>query len=695
MPRRVRRRRKSDHRQSPWVMERLLSGHSMAFLPGTEDEEELPGLWESQRDEILAAWIRENPGTRPAAWWSFDAPGPRRQIGGGPTAFETGCPEWSRRLRFGIPSVWTGPQFDDPPRFETQGAYLTRHKLLAAGEQVPPNQDAGDLYARASTTSDRVALDEGYVFDEWSASYVMRFFCGFLRQTIGRWKGEPFVPLAWQRDQILRPMFGWKTPAGLRRFRRAFVFIPKKNGKSTLCAGLILCLATDGEAAAEVYGAAVDSTQSDIIYRECSRMAEASPELGIRAVATKKILRCGDSFYKALSGESASSEGMNIYGMVADELHAWTTPTLRELWGSLYYGGSARTQPLAIVITTAGEDDPDALWIEEYQSAKAVLEGSRIDLRMLAFIAEAGEKDDWTDPAVHAKANPSYGVTIDPEEMKAACGEAKLSPTKRALFLRYRLNRPTSKVMDHLVDLDVWDRCGQEAPDDPTLEWDAGLDLAAVDDFNAFSLVTRISGSTTAAATGDAGEVVPAEAEDLYYWKVWLWIPEDTVRRRVNDGLMSFRQWADQGLIEVVPGPIVRPSYIRQRIVEIGQQYRLREIGFDPWAAFETAASLQDDHGLVVVPLRQGMQTLSPPSKKLQRLLLMNRIHHGGHPVLRWMFKNCRWLTDENENIRPVKPAHKSPLKIDGIVSGIMALHRAMARPAVASVYEQRGVLVL
>jgi phage terminase large subunit-like protein len=205
---------------------------------------------------------------------------------------------------------------------------------------------------------DEVAISEGCYYDPKEAARAWKFFVGFLRHSKGAWAGKPFIPQGWQWERLLKPVFGWRKKDGRRRFRRVYVEIPKKNGKSTLAAGIALYLLIgDGEQGAEIYSAAADRDQAAIVYREAKNMVESSDELSetVDTVDSQKrlVFPSTRSFYRVLSAEAPTKEGLDIHGLIFDELHAQKT---RELWDTLHYGGAARRQPLFMSFTTAGFD---------------------------------------------------------------------------------------------------------------------------------------------------------------------------------------------------------------------------------------------------------------------------------------------------------------------------------------------------
>ena len=238
------------------------------------------------------------------------------------------------------------------------------------------------------------------------------------------WAGKKFELLDWQ-EQIIRDLFGILKPNGYRQFNTAYIEIPKKMGKSELAAAVALLLTCgDGEERAEVYGCAADRQQASIVFEVAADMVRMCPALSKRVKilsATKRIVYIPtNSFYQVLSAEAYSKHGFNIHGVVFDELH--TQPN-RKLFDVMTKGsGDARMQPLYFLITTAGTDTKSICY-ETHQKAKDIIEGRKIDPTFYPVIYGADEDDDWTDPKVWKKANPSLGITVDIEKVKAIAAD--------------------------------------------------------------------------------------------------------------------------------------------------------------------------------------------------------------------------------------------------------------------------------
>ena len=296
------------------------------------------------------------------------------------------------------------------------------------------------------------------IYDKDAADYAVNFIeC--LSHTKGKWSGKPFELIDWQ-EQIIRDLFGTLKPDGYRQFNTAYIEIPKKMGKSELAAAVALLLTCgDGEERAEVYGCAADRQQASIVFEVAADMVRMSPALSKRVKilsATKRIIfQPTNSFYQVLSAEAYSKHGFNIHGVVFDELH--TQPN-RKLFDVMTKGsGDARTQPLYFLITTAGSDTKSICY-ETHQKAKDLMEKRKIDPTFYPVIYGADESDDWTSPKVWKKANPSLGITVGIDKVKAACESAKQNPAEENAFRQLRLNQWVKQAV-RWMPMDKWDKC--------------------------------------------------------------------------------------------------------------------------------------------------------------------------------------------------------------------------------------------
>ena len=515
-------------------------------------------------------------------------------------------------------------------------------------------------------------------YDKDAADYAVMFIES-LCHTKGTWAGKPFELIDWQ-EQIIRDLFGVLKPNGYRQFNTAYIEIPKKQGKSELAAAVaLLLLCGDGEERAEVYGCAADRNQAKIVFDVAVDMVRFCPALSKRVKileSQKKITYLPtNSSYQVLSADVANKHGFNTHGVIFDELH--TQPN-RKLFDVMLQGsGDARMQPLYFLITTAG-NDTNSICYEVHQKAIDIAEGRKVDPTFYSVIYGAAENEDWTDPKVWKKANPSLGITVGIDKVKAACESAQQNPGEENAFRQLRLNQWVKQSV-RWMPMDKWDACAFPVSEDDLKGrvCYGGLDLSSTTDITAFVLVFP-----------------PLDDEDKYYILPYFWIPEETLDLRVRRDHVPYDLWERQGTLMTTEGNVVHYGYIEKFIEQLGERFNIREIAFDRWGAVQMVQNLEG-MGFTVVPFGQGFKDMSPPTKELMKLVLEQKIAHGGHPVLRWMMDNIFIRTDPAGNIKADK--EKSTEKIDGAIATIMGLDRAIrcGNDTGASVYDSRGLLFI
>jgi phage terminase large subunit-like protein len=457
-------------------------------------------------------------------------------------------------------------------------------------------------------------------------------------------------------------VFGWlHKETKLRRFRTAYIEVPRKNGKSTGIApwGLYGFL-MDGEAGAEIYSAATHREQAKIVFTAAQRMAKASPDLRARINVFRHNMSIEQtaSKFEPLGADADNMDGLNIHMALVDELHAHKT---RGTYDVLETGMGSRRQPLLATITTAGFDR-FGICYEQRTYLQQILKKVLFDDNYWGIIYTIDEEDDWREESSWIKANPNYGVSVLPSDMHRLAIKAQNIPAAQNNFLCKRLNVWTNQEVRWL-DLNEWDRSG--APfDTEELEGRAcygGLDLSTKLDLTAFVLVFP-----------------PTENQD---WCVIsrFWVPEDRIMERVKTDRVPYDAWVRDGHIEATPGNVIDFQYIIDQILVLVGMFGLQEVGYDPWNATQTAIELQSA-GIEMVETRQGYKTMSEPSKQLESLVRSGKLSHNGQPVLRWNAANVTVRTDGNENFMPDKK--HSMERIDGIVALVMALSRAMVHEA-------------
>lgn len=521
------------------------------------------------------------------------------------------------------------------------------------------------------------AAERGLHFDRAAAEHALSFF-GFIRHTKGEWRGQTFHLQPWQQF-ILWVLFGWKRANGLRRFRLAYIEVPRKNGKTELLAGTgLYLLAADGEPGAEVYSAATKRDQAKIMWKAAVTMRDLSPELsGLinhwKSSNTLSIERWG-SWFQPLGADSDTMDGLNVHGALIDELHAHKTSGVVDV---LETATGARRQPLQIEITTAGYDRESICW-EHHEYTRQLLEGSIQDDSWFGFIATLDDGDDWKDPATWVKANPNYGVSVKPEDLERKAEKAKHMPVALNAFLRLHLNVWTQQS-DRWIDLDLWDANAGEPFAEEDLEscvCYGGLDLSAVSDLSAWVL----------AFPDD-------EDPDGLRVVARFWCPEARLYADDNRYREQYQAWARDGYLTATPGDAIDYQTIRRQVIADAERFRVIDINVDRlFQGYQLSQELADE-GMEVFGMGQGFYSMAAPMREFEARLLKKAIWHNDNPILRWMAGNMAVKQDAAANIKPDKA--ESQGRIDGIVALVMALDRVMRHTGAGSVYEERGVLFL
>lgn len=510
-------------------------------------------------------------------------------------------------------------------------------------------------------------------FDHGRAADAICFFHEVLTHVEGELAKKPFFLEPWEQA-IVANTFGWVRPDGTRRYREVFVFVPRKNGKTALCAGIInYVLFCDDEPGAQIYCAAAERDQASLVYNQSKGMIENEPEMMKRVQiykAMRSIVRHDNgSVFKVLTADADTKHGFNTHLAIVDELH--TQPNA-DLFDVLLTSTGARRQPIVISITTSDFDRP-SLCNQKHEYASKVRDGIISDQYFLPVIYEAAKTDDWHSEETWHKANPNLGVSLSLDYMRAMHQKAVNEPTFENTFKRLHLNMRTEQDV-RWVPMDCWDACG-ESFDPAMLEGKvcyAGLDLSSTTDLTTLELYFP----------------------ETHHVLCFFWIPSDRAHQRERRDRVPYVTWANQGFIEMTPGDIVDYAYVRRRLNEIGKKYQVRKIGYDPYNATQVALQLLHEDGLPMVEFRQGFISMNEPCKNVEALVIAKRLRHGGNPVLRWNASNVVARTDAAGNIK-IDKAH-SHEKVDGMVGLAMAVGLAIVdHENHGSVYDQRGILSL
>lgn len=495
-------------------------------------------------------------------------------------------------------------------------------------------------------------------------------FLAQLKHIKGEWARKPFILDPWQ-DSLVRDVFGTLNQDGYRQYRTVYLEVPRKNGKSTLSAGLSLyMLLADREPGAEVYCAAADRDQANIVFSMAKQMVAENKTLAKRCKLYRnriEVPKTGNIF-KVLSADANTKHGFNAHAIIIDELHAQTN---RDLWDVLRTSTGSRRQPLTIAITTAGYDR-NSICYEQHDYAKRVRDGEITDPTFYPAIYGIDTEDDWTDPKVWAKANPNLGISVYQTYLEAECNKAQNSPAYENTFRRLHLNQWTEQSK-RWMSLLVWDKCSAPPVSNKGDLCYIGLDLATTTDIAAMSMV------------------FPRE-DGSFDIRLEYFVPEENARERERKDKVPYTQWIREGLIHATPGNVIDYDYIRNHVSKAAELYSVKEVAIDRWNATQIATQLQSD-GITVCLFGQGFASMASPTKRLYELVLDEKLRHGGCPVLRWMMGNTAVKQDAAGNHKPDK--EKSTEKIDGVVATIMGLGRALVHQEEDFAYTERGIRYL
>jgi phage terminase large subunit-like protein len=367
---------------------------------------------------------------------------------------------------------------------------------------------------------------------------------------------------------------------------------------------------------------------------------------------------------RCLSRETAGQFGLDLHGLIFDELMTQRTP---DLWTALTTSQGSREQPLIFAISTAGWDQ-ESVCFRQRELARQVAEGSADAPGFLGVVYGAPAEADWTDEAVWRAANPSLGETASIDFYREQCARAQAMPTEQNSFRTLLLSQWVGQA-ERFIDLQRWDRCSA-VPDKRGVAF-GGLDLSATQDLTAFSVLV--------------------DGTDVY---CWAWLPEDGIVDRERRDRVPYRLWADQDALTLTPGAVIDYAYVRQAIKEAAEAFDLKQVAYDRWNSSQLVQELVVD-GIEMVEMGQGFASMSAPVKELGRLIVEGKLRHGANPLLRWCVSNVAAKVDPAGNVKLDK--ERSGQRIDPIVALAMAVdgwQRRGHEVRRVSVYESRGVVV-
>ena len=494
----------------------------------------------------------------------------------------------------------------------------------------------------------------------------------------GDFFGKPFNLLPWQIE-VLNEVYGTVSD-GRRKYKTAYLEIPKKNGKSELVAALAIYHLVCDPLGGQVLCAAAERKQASLVYNAAKDMISQSKVLlkmlKVRD-STKEIINTNKhSTMAVLSSEAYSKHGLNPSVVIVDELHAHKK---RDLWDTLTFGsGSAREEQLVWCITTAG-DDPDRKSVgwEIHEKAQRIIDGELTDPTFYAKIYSVSEDSDIFDEGNWYKANPSLGVIIKIEDVRQEALAAQNSEASEKLFRWLRLNQWVALKRIGWLPITLWDKTQGEWSRADMLKRDCyvGIDLSSTTDLTAITTL------------------FPPQGNEGWRFFVDAWIPEDNMKERENRDHVPFSRWVKAGHIHATPGNVVDFAYLANHIEKLSMDYKVKYFCGDPWHLEVLRQMLKSEEQSKFIQIPQTMAGMSPAMHELEKLFMNGGISHEANPMGRWTFGNVIVATDGNENKKPMK--NKSIDRIDPICALIDAMAAAIKLEPKRSVYEDRGLRVI
>lgn len=495
-------------------------------------------------------------------------------------------------------------------------------------------------------------------FDEEKAERVCLFIelCPHIK---GPLRGQLMNLEPWQ-SFILTTVFGWVSKqSGARRFREAYTEVPRGNGKSALTSPVgLYMMSLDGEGGAEVYSAATTRDQARIVFGVAQAMARGMPDfcqrLGIDVGAHSINQQSSMSWFRPLSSDANSLDGLNIHGALIDEFHAHRS---RDLYDVLKTACAKRAQPLLWEITTAGSDRAGICYEIRSYIIK-ILDGVAHDERIFGIIYSVDDEDDWAEQSSWEKANPNWGVSVFPDAIAAEAHQALQLASKQPAFQTKHLDVWVNA--DHAwMDMQRWAKCADASLDEADFEGQPciiGLDLASKLD-----LLAKVKLFWK-----------DVDGKRHYYVFGDYWTPEARLELTQNS---QYQGWAISGMLHTCPGETNDYDVVEDQIRTDARRFQVLEVAHDPYQAQQFVNHLQPE-GLVMVEVPQLPKYLSKPMEELEAAVYDGRLHFNGDQVLTWAVSNVVCHRDKNDNMFPTKERYEA--KIDPATALLTALCRVM-----------------
>lgn len=497
--------------------------------------------------------------------------------------------------------------------------------------------------------------NEEYYFDWDTVLEQLTFISTKCKHSKGSLAGQ-FVKLEPWQSFILANVYGFRRKSNNRRkYRKALIEVARKNGKTTLLAGIALyhLLEMDKEAGAEIYSIATKVDQSKISWNIAKAMVNQNDYLSNRIVIYQNKLVYNNSIFVPLASESKKTDGLNPSMVIADEIHAFPDGDMVDVMTT---GMGARENPLLFQITTAGFD-MNGYGYKEHEYATSILEGSIEDESYFSIVFALDEDDDYQDTANWRKANPNLNISVYPEYLESTFNEAKSSPAKLNSFKVKNLCL-WQNVSTRWIDYSIWEK-NIGTFDASTLNGAVaygGIDLSTNLDLTAFVL-----------------NFPPQKEGDKHKKLYHFFLPEEGIIEKEREDKVPYRYWAEQGYLTLTEGAVIDYQVVSEKIQKWLNLYNIQYIAADRWRLLDLTR-LMPEYEDIFIEFSQGIRAMSPASLEYERQIKLGNFETNNNPIMNWMIGNTEIKLDENNNIKVVKPKRdKTGKRIDGVIADIMA----------------------
>ena len=493
-----------------------------------------------------------------------------------------------------------------------------------------------------------------YYYSPKRANHVIEFIENYCKHSKGKEGGKPVVLELWEKA-MLATVFGFIDITGCRKYREAVLIVGKKNGKSLIASAVgLYLLVGDNEPGPEVYAVATKRDQAKIIWSEAKRMVKKSPALRkrIKPLVAELVSDFNDGTYKPLASDSDTLDGLNVHGVLMDEIHQWKQG--KALYDIMADGTTAREQPLVFITSTAGTIRED-IYDQKYEEAERVINGyfdenGYKDEHFIAFIYELDNRKEWTDPKCWRKANPGLGTIKSLEQLTAKVKKAQANPAlvKNLVCKEFNIRETSSEawlpfeVLNNTATFDLKELKPRYGI--------GGADLSSTTDLTAAVVIFMVPG------------------DNHIYVLPMFWLAEDLLEQRVKEDKIPYDLWIEQGLVRTCPGNKVHAKYVTEWFLEVQNELDIYIpwVGYDSWSATYWVEEMRGTFGKEsMIPVIQGKKTLSSPMQQLGVDLESKLVNYNNNPITKWCLANTAIEEDKNGNIQPCKTSKRTK-RIDG-----------------------------